>query len=51
MLMDGGYGVEPAENISSKYECQLCMLILRQPVQTLCGHRFCHSCLNILFRQ
>ena len=28
MLMDGCYEVEPAENISSKNECQLCMLIL-----------------------
>lgn len=28
MLMDGCYEVEPTENISSKNECQLCMLIL-----------------------
>lgn len=51
MEMNGGYDVEVADTISSKYECQICMLILRQPVQTLCGHRFCRSCLNSLYDQ
>ena len=46
MAVNGGYDVKPAENVPSKYECPICMLILRQAVQTLCGHRFCQICLN-----
>ena len=38
MAVNGGYDVKPAENVPSKYECPICMLILRQAVQTLCGH-------------
>ena len=51
MVVEGGYDVQPTANVSSKYECQICLLILRRPVQTLCGHRFCQICLNNLFRQ
>ncbi|XP_015777811.1 PREDICTED: TNF receptor-associated factor 6-like [Acropora digitifera] len=32
----------PLEN---KYECPICLLGLREPVQTLCGHRFCRGCI------
>ena len=49
MVVNGGYDVKPAESVPSKYECPICMLILRDPVQTLCGHRFCQICLNSMF--
>ena len=32
----------PLEN---KYECPICLLGLREPVQTPCGHRFCRGCI------
>ena len=32
----------PLEN---KYECTICLLGLREPVQTTCGHRFCKGCI------
>ncbi|XP_015777902.1 PREDICTED: TNF receptor-associated factor 6-like isoform X5 [Acropora digitifera] len=32
----------PLEN---KYECPICLLGLREPVQTICGHRFCRGCI------
>lgn len=32
----------PLEN---KYECPICLLGLREPVQTECGHRFCRGCI------
>ncbi|GAB1608488.1 TNF receptor-associated factor 6-like isoform X2 [Argonauta hians] len=29
-----------------KYECPICLLILCEPIQTECGHRFCKSCID-----
>lgn len=31
--------------LESKYECPICLLGLREPVQTQCGHRFCRNCI------
>ena len=31
--------------LESKYECSICLLGLREPVQTTCGHRFCKGCI------
>ena len=31
---------------SRDYECPICIMVLRNPVQTPCGHRFCHACIN-----
>ena len=31
--------------LESKYECPICLLGLREPVQTSCGHRFCNGCI------
>jgi len=31
--------------LESKYECPICLLGLREPVQTGCGHRFCRGCI------
>jgi len=31
--------------LESKYECPICLLGLREPVQTTCGHRFCKGCI------
>ena len=49
MAENGGYGVECTRKLSAEYECGICLLILRQPVQTLCGHRFCRGCLDACF--
>ncbi|EDO29107.1 predicted protein [Nematostella vectensis] len=32
--------------LESKYECPICLLGLRDPVQTPCGHRFCFNCIR-----
>ena len=32
--------------VSADYECPICMMVLRNPVQTTCGHRFCRGCIE-----
>ena len=32
--------------VSSDYECPICITVLRDPVQTPCGHRFCTTCIH-----
>ncbi|CAF1222747.1 unnamed protein product [Rotaria sordida] len=29
------------------YICWLCSFLLRNPIQLICGHRFCQSCINV----
>ena len=31
--------------LESRYECPICLLGLREPVQTSYGHRFCKGCI------
>ena len=30
----------------NKYECPICLFVLRDPIQTMCGHRFCCECIQ-----
>ena len=32
------------------YECPICLLVLRMPMQTECGHRFCKGCILKVIR-
>ncbi|KAF2350679.1 Zinc finger TRAF-type [Trinorchestia longiramus] len=42
----GGYDYEFIEHLDPKYECGICLLALRHPHQTVCGHRFCWDCIS-----
>ncbi|KAL9955416.1 hypothetical protein ACROYT_G036739 [Oculina patagonica] len=43
--MSEGYDEYFDPPLESKYECPICLLGLREPVQTSCGHRFCRGCI------
>ena len=49
MAVSGGYDVECLEAVPPSWECSICTLILRKPIQTACGHRYCFNCLNAYF--
>ena len=40
----GGYQFTFVDD-PAKFECPICLLCQRDPQQTVCGHRFCRSCL------
>ncbi|XP_051899805.1 TNF receptor-associated factor 2-like [Pristis pectinata] len=41
---DGGYVTNTDWDYNRKYYCGACGLLMRDPVQTECGHRFCETC-------
>jgi len=41
----GGYDYKFLHPLDSRYECPICLLCQRDPYQTVCGHRFCKSCI------
>ncbi|XP_042655028.1 TNF receptor-associated factor 3 isoform X4 [Tyto alba] len=44
----GGYKEKFVNAVEDKYKCEKCHLILCNPKQTECGHRFCETCMNVL---
>ncbi|XP_036162247.1 TNF receptor-associated factor 3 isoform X2 [Myotis myotis] len=41
----GGYKEKFVKTVEDKYKCEKCQLVLCNPKQTECGHRFCDSCM------
>lgn len=41
-----GYDYEFVPSLDNKHMCPICLLALRDPVQTECGHRFCQPCIS-----
>ncbi|PIO25231.1 hypothetical protein AB205_0124550, partial [Aquarana catesbeiana] len=46
----GGYQEKFLKHVEEKYKCEKCRLVLCNPRQTECGHRFCETCMNSLLR-
>ncbi|XP_070581862.1 TNF receptor-associated factor 2-like isoform X1 [Ptychodera flava] len=44
-----GYWVEILEQLSPRYRCSKCRLVLKDPYQTYCGHRYCETCLEDIY--
>ena len=45
----GGHDFVFVDGLSAGQTCSICLLAMRNPVQTICGHRFCESCLKGTF--
>ncbi|XP_062514733.1 TNF receptor-associated factor 6-like [Corticium candelabrum] len=41
-----GFDAVFVQPVVARLRCAICLLVLREPVQTDCGHRFCASCLR-----
>ena len=47
----GGYDYEFVDEVSDNHKCPVCLLPMRDAVQTTeCGHRFCKDCLHGILR-
>lgn len=47
----GGYPTEIFKNgFDCKVLCNACNRVLRDPVQSYCGHRFCRECISAIIR-
>jgi len=47
----GGYDYEFVDEVSDSQKCPVCLLPMRDAVQTSeCGHRFCKDCLQRILR-
>lgn len=44
----GGYKERFVKAVEDKYKCEKCRLVLCNPKQTECGHRFCETCMAAL---
>jgi hypothetical protein len=47
----GGYDATFVRPLDKEFECPVCLLAMREPVQTPCGHEFCKSCFHRVARQ
>ena len=47
----GGYEYEFVDEVLPSQKCPVCLLPMKDPVQTTeCGHRFCRGCLENILR-
>ena len=44
--LPSGYDEDFVTVVEEDFQCLICHLPLKEPVQTRCGHRFCKECLE-----
>ena len=44
----GGYDVEPIDALQQDFYCIVCKLLIKEAMQTRCGHVLCKGCLEKL---
>ena len=49
--LQGGFDYDFIEGLDPRLECSICLLCLRNPHQTSCGHLFCHQCILTWIQQ
>ena len=49
-LQLGGHNLVFVDEPLSEQFCPICLFVMKNPVQTVCGHRFCRDCLLETFR-
>ena len=49
--LPSGYDEKFVNGVEDDFQCLICHLALKEPVQTRCGHRFCKECLEEHFRR
>ena len=45
-----GYEAKFTQPLLKRYVCPICLFAMRNPVQTECGHLFCHDCLELVLK-
>ncbi|PAA84909.1 hypothetical protein BOX15_Mlig011234g1 [Macrostomum lignano] len=46
-----GYKIGGIDKLESRYKCAHCHLLLREPMQGDCGHRYCRNCVQLKFNE
>ena len=46
-----GFEAYFVSDLLKRHECPICLLAMRNPVQTECGHLFCKECLEPILKR
>ena len=49
--LPSGYDEDFVNAVEEDFQCSICQLGLKEPILTICGHRFCKECLEEHFRR
>ena len=50
-IEEGGWTYEFVDAIDKEFECNVCLLPLKDPILTRCGHSMCKTCVDKLLNK